>query len=152
MRVFRLSNEDQRWLYWKDLEGPPNQQKAKESGLKTKLQESQINEGHPMGAGALHHHTRKNDLGLQSSPCLCLHPVRIQSPGSKCLIGWAYHGTTRKWVEEDLGPLNFCSCSEVGVWGEGTLRIVPSVRLTTKLNSPKREIQAETEGGGWRAA
>lgn len=101
-------------LYWKDLGGPPRslQQNGRESCLKARLQESQINQGHLTGAVALHHHTCKKDLGLQSSLCLCFHSVRIQSPGSKCLIGWAYHGTTRKWVEEEPGPLNFCSCWE----------------------------------------
>lgn len=35
-------------------------------------------------------------------------------PGANGLTAQAYHGTTRKLVEEELGPLNFCSCPEMG--------------------------------------
>lgn len=63
---------------------------------------------------------------------LCLPLVAIQSPGSECLIGWAYHG----WAEEESGPLNF---SEMG--------IAFSLRLATMVNSPKRVIQMLMEEG-----
>lgn len=125
-------------IYWKDLRGTPNPQEARESCLKIGVRGGQMNQGYPTGIAWPFTSTPMRMILTSNIPFVCAslgQDLKSWDRVSTWLsMPWLCQGVS--WGR--IGTLNLCSCSEMG---EGALGIAFSLRLATRLNFPKREIQ-----------